>query len=90
VAAAQALGQFGDRAAVLPLRQLQENYPSLLGLNQIHQELDLAIEKIQSRLGDDAKGGLSVSVQEGEAGNISVADEQAGQIAFANADKQKN
>ena len=78
-----------DRAAVLPLRQLQENYPNLLGLNQIHQELDLAIEQIQSRLGDDAKGGLSVSAQL-EAGNVSVADEQAGQIALANANKQKN
>ena len=57
VAAAQAV----DRAAVLPLRQLQEIHPSLLELNPIHEELDRAIEKIQSQLEQNEAGDLFVA-----------------------------
>lgn len=77
VAAANALGRLGSPAAVLPLKEAAERFPSDRDLGQAARQ---AIATIQLRLPGASPGQLSLAG--GEAGQLSLAQAEAGQLSL--------
>jgi hypothetical protein len=84
MAAARAFQGMGTRDAVMPLQEFLKKW----GLDrELKNALEVAIESIQSRIGDgNVRGGLSVVAPDDKAGELSLSSEQKGRVALA---KQK-
>jgi HEAT repeat protein len=77
-AAARSLGRMGTAAAVLPLREAEEEYPRDAQLRRVARE---AVAAIQARSGAASPGQLTLA--EGESGRLSLAEGDEGRLSLA-------
>ena len=81
LAAAQAFQRMGTRLSVMRLNEFRDKW----GLSgEVKKALEIAVERIQDRLGEGGgRGGLSVVDDEEQAGKLSLSNEERGRVALA-------